>query len=220
MKHASLSRRAWATVLAACVHLLALAFMGWRIPRPPARFPGENDNPTMEVTLVRPPILPHVRTVAQAPRPGPTTPGASARVLVRPAPGAPALGALPSPPAPVPVEPMPDDRTLKTAQNLRNALRGLVGCADPAANHLSPEEQAACNQRLGAARPAPVGPQFSAQEMEQFNAGKTYDPLLVRRPHNGCLPRLADTPRPDHAPPRPMRSGAGTTAGAGCSVSF
>jgi hypothetical protein len=109
---------------------------------------------------------------------------------------------------------------MRDAQNLRNALRGLVGCADPAAAGLSREERAACDQRLATAKPVPIGPQFSGEEVEQFNAGKAYDPLLVRKPHNGCLPRLADRTGPSTGPPRPARSGATTTFGAGCAKAF
>jgi hypothetical protein len=124
-------------------------------------------------------------------------------------------------PAPSQAEASPD------GQNLRNALRGLVGCADPAASRLSREERTACDRRLAAARPAPVGPQFSAEELAEFNADKQ-DPILVRKAHNGCLPRLANRPQPTlnpfaalaSGPPRPTRSGAATNFGGGCAWSF
>ena len=93
-----------------------------------------------------------------------------------------------------------------------------MGCADPAAYHLDSEERAACERRRAAANPAPVGPQFSAAEIEQFNADKR-EPLLVRKPHNGCLPRLADRPAP-MAPPRPGPLAGTTTGGVGCAWSF
>jgi hypothetical protein len=215
LKHANLSRLAWATVLAVCVHLMALMLMGWRIPRLAASSSIEDENVAVEVILVRPPVPPRVPFRAKGPGSALSAPRAPARVLITPTPGAPAMSApVQSPPGPSPAEASRD------AQNLRNVLRGLVGCADPAASGLSREERAACDQRLAAAKPVPVGPQFSAQELSEFNADKTYDPLLVRKPHNGCLPRLADTPRPDHVPPRPTRSGAGTTYGGGCAWSF
>jgi hypothetical protein len=140
-------------------------------------------------------------------------------VLIAPTPGAPALAApeqAPTPPAPPQAEANAD------SQGLRDALRGRLGCADPAANRLSREERVACDQRLAAARPAPVGPQFSAEELAQFEAENKYDPILVRKPHNGCLPRLGQNQPPTHGnvPPLPTRSGASTAFGLSCAWSF
>jgi hypothetical protein len=104
---------------------------------------------------------------------------------------------------------------------VQNTLRGLVGCADPATYRLTREERAACDQRLAAAKPAPVSKQFSAAEVAQFDAENRYDPLLVRKAHNGCLPRVADRPAATGpGGPPPTRSGATTAFGLGCGWSF
>ena len=97
-------------------------------------------------------------------------------------------------------------------------MRGLVGCADPAAYHLTREERAACDQRLASAKPAPVGREYSPEELAQFEADKKYDPILVRKPHNQCLPRAGD--RPAAGAGVATRSGATTTLGISCAWSF
>lgn len=122
-----------------------------------------------------------------------------------------AITALPGTPMPTPA-PNPD----AGPKGLLPSLSGRLGCADPAAYRLSREERAACDQRLATAKPAPVGSQFSADELTAFNADKQ-DPILVRKPHNGCLPRLGNRPSPGV---RPARSGASTTFGSGCAWSF
>jgi hypothetical protein len=129
-----------------------------------------------------------------------------------PTPGAPPLSApLQSPPAPP--EAAPD------GQQLQNALRGLVGCADPKAYGLTREQREACDQRLAAAKPAPLGHPYSAEELAQFEVENKYDPIIVRKPRNGCLPRVADRPAAGNAAP-PTRSGATTAFGIGCAWSF
>ena len=213
-KRSNLPRRAWATVLATCAHLLALLFLGWRIPRVAAPSPREDRSPAIEVTLVRPETRPRVRPEAPSPKPAPSAPPSpSPRVLVAPTPGAPTLTApQPAPPPTAEVGPNASD------QRVQNTLRGLVGCADPAAYRLTREQRAACDQRLAAATPAPVGRDISAEELAQFDAENRYDPVLVRKPHDNCLPRVAD--RPPVGRPPPIRSGATTTLGLGCARSF
>lgn len=219
-KRSNLPRRAWAMGLAACAHLLALVGMGWRIPKLAGPSPAEEHSPAMEVTLVRPQTPRRLQAAPTASRPAPSTPPApppaSSRVLITPAPGAPALSApLQSPPAPAP-EAVPD------GQRLREALRGALGCTDPQGYRLTREERAACDQRLAAAGPAPLQRPFSAEELAQFDAENKYDPVLVRKPHNGCLPRVADRPAATTTggPPPPTRSGATTAFGIGCARSF
>jgi hypothetical protein len=213
-KRSNLPRRAWATVLATCAHLLALLFLGWRIPRLAEPEPAEDRSAAITVTLVRPQARPRVRPEAAASKPAPSgPPSPSPRVLVAPAPGAPALTApQPAPPAPPEAGPNAND------QRVQNALRGLVGCADPAAYRLTREERAACDQRLAAATPAPVGHEYSPEELAQFEAENKYDPILSRRPHNGCLPGAGDRPASDgHVA---ARGGATTTFGLRCAWSF
>jgi len=141
------------------------------------------------------------------------------RVLIAPTPAAPTLAAPePAPPAPAP----PVAEADREDPRLRNTLRGLVGCSDPAAYRLTREEREACDQRLAAATPAPVGRQLSAAELAQFDAENRYDPILVRKAHNGCLPRVADRPAaagPGARPP-PTRSGATTAFGLQCARPF
>jgi hypothetical protein len=215
----NLPRRALATALALCAHLMALLLLGWRIPRLAAPEPADDHGPAVEVTLLRPPSPPRdipAKAAARALKSSPR-PVASPRVLVAPTPEAPPLAA----PDQKPPAPPPADNSLDNPR-LRDALRGGVGCADPAAYHLSREERAACDQRLAAARPAPVGPQFRAEELAQFDAENRYDPIVVRKPHNGCLPRVGAIPPPGNpgTPPRAARSGASTTLGLNCAWSF
>jgi hypothetical protein len=213
-KRSNLPRRAWATVLASCAHLLALLFLGWRIPKVAEREPASDRSAAVEVTLVRPSARPRARPTAEAPRPAPSAPpSASPRVLIAPTPGAPPLTAPePAPPAP------PDAGAKADDQRVQNTLRGLVGCADTAAYRLTREERAACDQRLAAATPAPVGKPYSAEELAQFDAENRYDPILARRPHNGCLPGAGDRPASDaHVS---ARGGATTAFGLRCAWSF
>lgn len=212
-KRSNLPRRAWSMGLAACAHLLALLLLGWRIPKLAAPSETEDHSAAIEVTLVRPQARPRTQAAAASPRPAPSAPRASPRVLVAPTPGAPALSApVQSLPTPAPSEAAADGR------RLQDALRGAVGCTDPEVYHLSREQRAACDRRLAAAKPAPVGRQFSAEELAQFDAENKYDPILVRKPHNGCLPRVGDTPAAGAGVA--ARSGASTTQGINCAWSF
>jgi hypothetical protein len=102
------------------------------------------------------------------------------------------------------------------ADRLRNVLRGLVGCAQPAAYGLTRSERDACDHR--AVPPAPVQVQIDAKAQAAFDADAQSVPLLVRKPKNGCLPRLAD--RPSAVASRGARSGATTSGGVGCAWSF
>lgn len=206
-----------AVALAAMGHLLALLALGWRIPTvfPP---PEADLAPPMEVTLLRPPgtvrpAAPSPKRAAQVPpqrrAASPTPPNVEPNplppVLVQAAPGAPSAEATPS-----------------EGENVRSALRGLVGCDDPSAYRLDQKERGACDQRLAAAKPAPVAPEYSSEELAQFNADKK-ESIFTRKPHNECLPRIGDRPAKTAggAPPSAgRRSGGSTTFGIGCSWSF
>ena len=205
----NLPRRLLATGLAACAHLVVLLLLGWRVPRLVIA-PAGPEVGVMEITLMRPPPRPRPRPAAKPARSAPSTPALAPRVLIAPTAGAPAvIEPVPSPPAPAPpvVDASPND------DHLRNALRGLTGCGDPSAYGLSHEERAKCDQRLAAAKPAPVGSQLSAEELRQFDPPKQ-PPIFIRKPHNGCLPHAGDTPSP-------LGSNAKTTTlGIACGWSF
>jgi hypothetical protein len=202
-------RLAPAAALAALAHLLAFLALGWRIPTlAPKR--EEDLVPPLQVTLVRPPR--------------PVSPAVPARARAAPvripqaAPPAPSPSPLPpvlTQPAPAPAAPQPE--AAPDGERFRSALRGLTGCSDPAAYRLSREERAACDQRLAAARPAPVGPQYSSEALAQFNADKQ-ESIFTRKPHNGCLPHIGD--RPAGAAGAGGRSGSSTTFGPSCAWSF
>jgi hypothetical protein len=204
-----------AAALAICAHLLALLALGSKVPRAVAPAPVEDRGASVQIILLRPERVRRAPSRAAAsPKPTPLSPppATSARVLITPTPEAPTLSApAPSPPAP------PEAEVSPGSGNLRNALRGMVGCADAAAYRLSREERAACDQRLAAAKPAAVGPRYSAEEAATFNPAKQ-DSILVRKPHNGCLPHLGD--RPSNGAGVATRSGATTTVGLSCSWSF
>jgi hypothetical protein len=213
-KHSNLPRHAWAMGVAAFAHLLALLLLGWRIPKLAAPPPIEERSATVEVTLIRPQARPRVRPRTPAAGPSRSAPRASSRVLITPTPSAPALSApVQSPPAPP--EAAPD------GQHLQNALRGLVGCSDPKAYGLTREQREACDQRLASAEPAPLSRPHDTEALAQYEAENKYDPILVRKAHNNCLPRVADRPAvTGGGPPPPTRAGATTAFGLSCARSF
>jgi len=204
--------RALALALAVCAHLLAFLALGWRIPTVTERREADLI-PPMEIALVRPP----------KPVP-PTEPAPVGAAPVRqPQSAPPAPVRSPSPPVltqPAPAAP-PSAPAASDSEHFRSALRGLVGCSDPEAYHLTREERSGCDQRLAAATPAPVSKTYDAEALAQFDAENRYDPILVRKAHNGCLPRVADRP-PEvrNGPPPSTRSGASTAFGFQCARSF
>jgi hypothetical protein len=197
--------------VAILAHLMALLALGWRAPELVERQEADLV-PSMQVALVRPPraVPPALPTIRQAPA---RSQAPSPPRLPPPAPAANLLPPVLTQPAPAAAQP----EAAPNGQPFRNALRGLVGCSDPSAYHLSREERAACDQRLAAAKPAPVGPEHSAEALAQYNADKQ-DPILIRKTHNGCLPHLGD--RPADAAASARRSGSTTTYGLSCSWSF
>ena len=211
-KRSNLPRHGWAMGLAACAHLLAFLLLGWRIPRLAVPNPNDDHSTAVEVTLMRPQIRPRPRSRAAPAGPAQSAPRVSSRVLITPTPGAPVLSA-PAESPPASSEAAPD------GQQLQGALRGLVGCSDPKAFGLTREQREACDRRLASATPAPVSRPYSAKELAQFEAENKYDPILVRKPHNGCLPRAANRETPGPTPP-PTRAGATTAFGIGCAWSF
>jgi hypothetical protein len=73
---------------------------------------------------------------------------------------------------------------------VRNALRSIVGCGEPDGHGLTREQKANCFRK---ARPtAPIPGSLSPAEQAAFDADRKREPWLVRTPHNGCEPRVAD----------------------------
>lgn len=229
-RRSKLPRRALATGLAACAHLVVLLLLGWKIPRLIVPSRNDDDSAAIEVTLVR--QEPRQPASAPTPTPTPTPP----RRPAPPAPAAPPVLTAPSPAAPplpapqaVSPAPVPSNTEGSTSQeHLRNALRGLLACSNQTSLHLTSEERAACDRRLAATVPGP-GKSLSADELAQFNADKQ-ESILTRKPVKGCLPRLGDHPQPGAGAGsgglagafsgRPHSASATTAGGVGCSWSF
>jgi hypothetical protein len=205
-KRTNLQCRAWAILLAVAFHMIALVLMGWQVPGLVDPAKRQDDNMAMAVFLVRLPIRVEVPRRAEAPKSSPLAPDFSTGVITAPAPPLNrSVENVPTPPLP---QADPD------GQHVRNALRGLMGCAAPGAFDLRRDEQMVCDQRLAVAKPAPVGSSLSAEELAQFDPPKQGS-ILTRKLHNDCLPRLYDRPAP-----APTRSGKTTTFGLGCALSF
>jgi hypothetical protein len=194
-------RAALAGGLAIGAHLLVLLALGWRAPKVEPRFAGDV-LPPMALFLVRPTARRREPTPTQAAKAAPSPPAAAPRVLNIPAPAAPLVS------APKPAQPNADADL--QGEQLRGALRGLLGCT--LAAHRSPEEQQACDQRLAKARPAQVGPIYSAREAAAFNENK--ESIFTRKPHNECLPHVGNTDTPGGA------SAGSTTFGLACEWDF
>lgn len=80
---ANLPRRALATGLAACAHLLVLLLLGWKIPRLAVAVPAEERASAIELTLLRP-VRPRSRASAKPARPA-MAPSPAPKVLTAPA---------------------------------------------------------------------------------------------------------------------------------------
>jgi hypothetical protein len=202
-----------ATGPAACAHLLVLLLLGWKIPRfvVPSR---RDDGPAVQVTLLRPEIPLRRGPAPDRTRSAPSPLAASARVLTAPARQAP-LTTITPPVAPQ-VTPAPVPPTVETspdADRVRSALRGLIGCTGALAKTLSHAERAACDKKLAAAKPAAVGPLYTAKEAKAFETPK--DSIFVRKPHNECLPHIGA----GRGQPRTSSAGA-TTFGLACEWDF
>jgi hypothetical protein len=142
-------------------------------------------------------------------------------VLTASAPQAPLIAATPQPapeatPAPVP----PNLETSPVGDRVSNALRGLIGCTGALAKTLSHAERAACDKTLAAAKPAAVGPLYTAKEAAAFNTNPTKESIFVRKPHNECLPHIGNRTAPPGAGPVAASGLATTEFGLGCAWSL
>jgi hypothetical protein len=216
-KRSNLARHVWAMSVAACAHLLAFLLLGWRIPKLAVPEYVEQPSAAIELILVRPQVRPRERTKTVASAPTRSAPIASPRVLIAPIRGAPALPApVIGPPAASVAEGPPDCAT-EDLPLLTDAEKARCRNAFDADRERRLARDA--DRRLAAAKSAPLPRSYGAEELAQFEAENKYDPVVVRKPHNGCLPRLADRPPGGNAAP-PTRSGSSTAFGVGCAWSF
>jgi hypothetical protein len=220
----NLPRRALAAGLVACVHLVVLLLLGWEIPSLVVPAPRD-EGPVLEITLMPPRIRLRSEPAPEKAKPAPAPPAASARVLTQPTPQPLPAVATPektaqAPPQAIPAPVPPNVETNPANDNVRNALRGLIGCTGVLAARLSHEERQACDRKLAAATPAPVGPLYTAKEAQAFNTNPTKESIFVRKPHNECLPHIGNMPTPPGAGAVAVGSGKTTGFGLACEWDF
>lgn len=170
------SRGAGAIAAAVAAHLAILLGLAWSLGTTP-RF---HEPPVMSVTLARPWAKPRsspVRRMAAA----------RAQPLVQRQPQAVPPGVV-VPPAILPIPPISD--------NVRNVLRGLVGCNHAGLAGLSEAERARCRDRLATARAGDLTGDFGVAPAKRarFAADRAAakEPMLARTPKNGCRPRVQE----------------------------
>ncbi len=187
--------------LVAHVLLLAGLALSARVYRPPEQDPAVQLTIVPDV-LVRGQPSPVARGFAR------TRARSSARPLRQPQAAAPA----PSAPVAGPPPPAPSPDAAADAEQLRSVLQGLTACAGANVERLDAEGRKRCDEQAAKTAARPIGPLQADRFVQAPQA-----PMLVRKPHNGCLPRLADRPGPANLG---SRSAASTTGGLGCAWSF
>jgi hypothetical protein len=136
--------RAWAVALAACGHVMALMWLGWRVPRL-AVPPSEDRRAAIEVTLVRPPVPARARPRAEASRPAPSAPSARAPIPLVPAPAAPPEQSAPVESPQAQAQASPEGQDLAAPHpGLLPSLSGRLGCDDPPGQRLTSEQRQTC----------------------------------------------------------------------------
>jgi hypothetical protein len=191
-------------------HGVVLWSMAHRIPRIGAVYQPVDDSRAVEVDLELEPRRERPATSTPSRRPAQAAPApASAPRPSTPPP--PAEAAIPLPPASQPKIDAGKD------EGVRRALRQVLACGSPDTSGLTRDQQTDCFRK---ARPSGPLPQpFDPHEIAAFQADAPRDPILVRKPTNGCLPRLADRASP-LAARMGGRAGATTAGGVGCNWSF
>jgi hypothetical protein len=152
-------RRRRAAVFASLVaHVVVLAIIGLNVPRPVYREPPplktaniwlmprltpEQHKPAEHAVVRAPPHpISTPKPSPPAPRPSPIQNAATAATAATAAPGkaAPVVGVPPGP---------PPNAGIEGGQGMRDVLRTTVGCDADHVLHLTPAEQARCNQLVG-----------------------------------------------------------------------
>jgi hypothetical protein len=197
--------------------LLAHGLVFWlaasRIPRTDALRTAPDTSRAVEIELM--PMFAR-RSLAQRPSAARTVRPLEPRA---PAPALPLIVEQPSPPPPPPTAPANQAAQGQLRDEaVRHALQGIVGCGDPDAHGLTREQQANCFRK---ARPAaPIGAPLSPAEQAAFDADRKREPWLVRKPHNGCEPRVADRPSILGGRGGSGSAAASTEGGVSCAWSF
>jgi hypothetical protein len=226
MRKGEASARARKLVIPALVlvaHGAVLWALAHRIPWIGAGDHPFDDSRAMEVDLELLPRPDRLAPLPQSPRRAPHASAPSAPSLaIRPSVApARAEAAIPMPPTNQPNVDAGKD------EGVRRTLGQVLGCNSPDSYGLTREQRTDCFRK---ARPmAPLAQPFSPHEIAAFQADEPRDSILVRHPHNGCLPRAGE-----RAPPsRPSAGGAPiavsgpagaaaarSTGGVGCAWSF
>ncbi len=172
--------RALALAVALVAHAVLLTALLWRFET----WPAEYATPTMEVVFVPPPL-------ARTPRPA-RSPATIADRAPRPPPEL----HVPAAPIPSPIVPLPAPLSPPSdAPEVRQALRGLVGCDHAGFLGLSDAERERCRDRLartrgGDARSAQI--ELDLARRAAAAKGPEKEGFLARTPHNGCVPRVKE----------------------------
>jgi hypothetical protein len=189
-------------------HGAVLWSMAHRIPRIGAAYYPTDDSRAVEVDLELEPRP--ARPASPLPSRRPAQPAPSPAPLLSATPP-PAQAAVPLPPVSPPTVDAGKD------EGVRRALGQVLACNSPDAYGLTREQRTDCFRK---ARPSGPLPQpFDPHEIAAFEADKPRDSILVRKPTNGCLPRVADRASPAAARVG-GRAGATTAGGFGCNWSF
>ena len=125
------------------------------------------------------------RPAGKPPKPEPAPPSAPA-VAPPSLPPPPETIPIPAPPAaPPPAPGAPPDANMA---GLRNALRGIVGCADRDALHLTSAERAACDRKAyaGGNDAAPLPLNIDPEKTARWAADQERERELDRKPFVAC----------------------------------
>lgn len=174
---ARLRGRGLAVALALAVHAILFAGLLWRI-EPPVKV---DTTPVMVVELTRPwpNRLPNRASISGGPR-SETTP--RRQVVQAPPDVEPRL-----------VVPQIDDPAIGS-DSLRQSLRGRVGCDHSGFLGLSAAERQGCQDRLAQGRAADGRANGAHLDLSRGGvlAKGDAEPVLARKPHNGCVPNVAE----------------------------
>lgn len=114
-------------------------------------------------------------------------------------------------------------------ESVRRALGRVLACNSPDSHGLTREQRTDCFRNRPPSAPLPHP--FDPHEIAAFEADRPRESILVRKPHNGCLPRAGERapPMKDGIAPAPGAPAAAGPAGSaaartsgdfGCAWSF